>query len=142
MRKIAVILITMILFMAVGCSNKDIIKRHYIYKGENDVWIAKYSVDVTGTWDKKDNKLHYEGNSNDTLTVTYKKNVSQLSSAKHLKISYKSSVGSGSIEQDSPKEKTYTMTSGSTTGIIEDKDEVIKVNVNLDGNIQTIELKN
>jgi len=34
------------------------------------------------------------------------------------------------------------MNSGSTNGAIENKDEVIKVIINLDGKIQTIDLKN
>lgn len=142
MRKIAIILITIMLFMVMGCSNKEVIKHHYAYNGENEFWIVQYSVNDTGTLTRKGNKLHYEGNSNHTLTVTYKKSISQLSSVKHLEISYKSSAGSGSIEQNSPKQKSYTMTSSSTNGVIEDKDEVIKVNINLDGKIQTIELKN
>lgn len=142
-RKIAIILITIImLFMITGCSNKDVIKHNYTYKGENEFWTAQYKVNSTGTFTKRDDKLHYEGNSRDTFTVTYKKNISELSSVKHLEISYKSSVGSGSIGQNSPRKKTYTMTSSGTGGAIDDKDEVIKVTINLDGKIQTIELKN
>ncbi|AZV59034.1 hypothetical protein DMR38_05290 [Clostridium sp. AWRP] len=129
------------LFVVTGCSNKDVIKHNYIYKGENQFWTAQYKVNSTGIFTKRDDKLHYEGNSNGILTVTYKKNISELSSVKHLEISYKSSTGGGSIGQNSPKKKTYTMTS-STDGITEDKDEVIKVTINLDGKIQTIELKN
>ncbi|AZV58499.1 hypothetical protein [Clostridium sp. AWRP] len=142
MKKVAIILITILLPVFIGCSNKDVIKHNYTYKGENEFWTAQYKVNSTGTFTKKNDKLHYEGNSNGTLTVTYKKNISKLSSVKHLEISYKSSAGSGSIGQNSPKKKTYTMTSSSTDGVIEDKDEVIKVTINLDGNIQTIELKN
>lgn len=143
MRKIAIILITIMLFMVAGCSNKNVIKHNYTYKGENEFWTAQYKVNSTDTFTKKDDKLHYEGNSNDILTVTYKKNISDLSSVKHLEISYKSSAGYGSIGQNSPRKKTYTMTSSSTTGgATENKDEIIKVTINLDGKIQTIELKN
>ncbi|OBR95494.1 hypothetical protein CLRAG_08860 [Clostridium ragsdalei P11] len=142
MRKIAIILITIMLFMVAGCSNKDVIKHNYTYKGENEFWTVQYKVNSIDTFTKKDDKLHYEGNSNDTFTVTYKKNISDLSSVKHLQISYKSSAGGGSIGQNSPRKRTYTMTSSSTGGATEDKDEVIKVTINLDGKIQTIELKN
>ncbi|QXE21184.1 hypothetical protein B5S50_03540 [Clostridium sp. 001] len=130
------------LFMVAGCSNKDVIKHNYTYKGENEFWTVQYKVNSIYTFTKKDDKLHYEGNSNDTFTVTYKKNISDLSSVKHLQISYKSSAGGGSIGQNSPRKRTYTMTSSSTGGATEDKDEVIKVTINLDGKIQTIELKN
>ncbi|MEY7998897.1 hypothetical protein AB8U03_01570 [Clostridium sp. Mt-5] len=145
MRKITIILVVIMLFMVIGCSNKDVIKHSYTYKGENEFWTTQYKVNATGTFTKKNDKLHYEGNSSNTLTVTYKKNISKLSSVKHLEISYKSSVGGGKITENynngSPKGKTYTMTSSSTNGVIEDKDEVIKVTINLDGKIQTIELK-
>ncbi|MHC6180186.1 hypothetical protein ACYUJ6_10085 [Clostridium sp. JNZ X4-2] len=146
MRKVTIILAAIMLFMITGCSNNDVIKHSYTYKGENEFWAAQYKVNATGTFTKKNDKLHYEGNSNSTLTVTCKKNISELSSVKHLEISYKSSAGGEKITENysdaSPKEKTYTMSSSSTDGVIEDKDEVIKVTINLDGKIQTIELKN
>lgn len=89
----------------------------------------------------------YESKSNNLFTVTYKKDVSELSSVKHLEISYKSSVGGGKSttdfdDDDSPKRKTYTMSSSSTNGSIENKDEVIEVTIDIDGKIQTFELKN
>lgn len=128
-----------------GCSSKEVIKHNYTYKGENELWTAEYVMNGTGTFTKKDGTLHYESNSNKILTVTYKKDISQLSSVKHLEISYESSVGGGKKAEDyndgPPKEKTYTIKSGGT-GAIENKDEVIKVNINIDGKIQTIELKN
>lgn len=149
MRKLVGILIVIMiftLFTITGCSNKDVIKHNYTYKGENELWTAEYKVNDTGAFTKKDGTLHYEGNSNNILTVTYKKEITQLSSIKHLEISYKSSVGGGKLAEDfdngCPKKKTYTLKSNSTGGAIENKDEVIKVNVSIDGNTQTIELKN
>ncbi|OAA90984.1 hypothetical protein [Clostridium coskatii] len=50
MRKIAIILTTIMLFMVAGCSNKDVIKHNYTYKGENEFWTAQYKVDSTGTF--------------------------------------------------------------------------------------------
>lgn len=149
MRKLAGILIvimTFTLFTITGCSNKDVIRHNYTYKGENGLWTAEYKVNGTGTFAKKDGTLHYEGNSNNILTVTYKKEISKLSSIKHLEISYKSSASGGEITEDfddgCPKKKTYTLKSNSTVAAIENKAEVIKVNVSIDGNTQTIELKN
>ncbi len=49
-RKIAIILTTIMLFMVAGCSNKDVIKHNYTYKGENEFWTAQYKVDSTGTF--------------------------------------------------------------------------------------------
>ncbi|WP_373845173.1 hypothetical protein [Clostridium sp.] len=146
MKKMVITLITIMLLIVTSCSNKNLIKNNYIYKGENEFWTAQYKLNATGTFTKRNDKIHYDGNSNKTLIVKYKNDISQLSSIKHLEISYKSSAGDGKITEDynngSPKEKTYTMSSSSTSGIIEDKNEVIKVTINLDGKIQTIELKN
>jgi hypothetical protein len=78
--------------------------------------------------------------------VTYNKDLSQLSSIKHLEISYESSAGSQSLVEDfkdgHPNEKTYVLKSGSKGRAIENKDEVIKVSINLDGKIEIIELRN
>lgn len=146
MRKATVILISIMLFMIVGCSNQEVIKHNYTYKGENEFWIAEYKVNGTGTFTKKDNKTSYESKCSEVFTVTYKKDLSELSSLKHIEISYKSSARGGKITEDyddgSSPQKTYTMNSGGTGGAIENKDEVIEVTINLDGNIQTIELKN
>ena len=39
-------------------------------------------------------------------------------------------------------EKSYTLKSTTSGGVIESKDEVIKVTINIDGHIQILELKN
>ena len=134
------------LFIIVGCSNKEVIKHNYTYKGENEFWTAEYKVNGTGAFTEKDNKTSYESKCSDVFTVTYKKDLSELSSVKNLEISYESSAGGGEITKDyddgSSPQETYTMNSGSTNGAIENKDEVIKVIINLDGKIQTIDLKN
>lgn len=146
MRKTISVLIIIIILIITGCSNREVIKHNYTYKGENEFWIAEYNVNATGTFTEKDNKTSYESKSRKVLTVTYKRDLSELSSVTHLEISYKSSVQGGNITEDydneSPSEKTYTIKSSSTNGAIENKDEVIKVTINLDGNIQTIDLKN
>lgn len=146
MRKVRGILIIILLFIIVGCSNQKVIRHNYTYKGENELWTAEYKVNGTGIFTEKDNKTSYESSSNDILTVTYKNDISELSSVKHLEISYRSSAGGGGITEDynegSTAEKTYTIKSGGTGGAIENKDEIIKVIINLDGKIQTIELKN
>jgi hypothetical protein len=146
LRKATVILIAIMLFIIVGCSNQKVTKHNYTYEGENEFWTAEYKVTGTETVTEKDNKISCESKSNNLFIVTYKKDVSELSSVKHLEISYKSSVGGGKstadFDDDSPKRKTYTMSSGSTNGSIENKDEVIEVTIDIDGELQTFELKN
>ncbi|MCM1991381.1 hypothetical protein KDK92_16730 [Oceanirhabdus seepicola] len=145
MRKTASILIVIILLIVTGCSNKEVIKHNYTYKGENELWTVEYKVNGTVTFTEKNGKTECESNSNKILTVNYKKDLSELSSVKHLEISYESSAGGGKSNLDfndnPPNEKTYTLKSGGT-GAIENKDEIIKVNITIDGKAQTIELKN
>lgn len=147
MRKTTSIMIVIMLLILTGCSNKEVIKHNYTYKGENEFWTVEYKVNGTGIFTEKNNKTEYESNSNNTLTVTYRKNLSDLSSVKHLEISYESSAGGGKLADDFDKDhplnqKTYTLKSSAIGGAIEGKNEIIKVNINLDGKIQTIELKN
>jgi hypothetical protein len=146
LRKTASILIVIILLSIAGCSNKEVTKHNYIYKGENELWTAEYRVDGTNTFSEKNGKTEYKSNSNNTLTVIYKKDLSELSSVKHLAISYESIAGGGESNLDfndnPPNKKTYTLKSNSTGGAIENKDEIIKVNISIDGKAQTIELKN
>lgn len=145
LRKVTGVFIVLILLIITGCSNKEVINHNYIYKGENELWSAEYRVNGTGTFTEENGKIKYESNSNNILIVTYKKELSQLSSLKHMEISYASSAGGGKITEDytdgPPKEKTYTIKSGGNGVAIENKDEVINVTINLDGKIQIIELK-
>lgn len=146
MRKITSILIVIIILIITGCSNKKVINHNYTYKGENELWTVEYKVNGKSTVTERDGKTDYESNAEKILTVSFKKNLSELSSVKHLAISFKSSAGSGSLNEDFdgnfPIKKTYTLKSSSNGGAIEVKDETIKVNINLDGRAQTIELKN
>lgn len=134
------------LLIITGCSNKQVINHNYIYRGENEFWTAEYRVDAVGIFKEDNGKTNYKSESNTTLTVTYKKNLSELLSVKHLEISYESSAGGGKLtnnfDSTHPIEKTYTLKSSGSGIAIEHKDETIKVNINIDGKIQTIELKN
>jgi hypothetical protein len=129
-----------------GCSNKDVIEHDYTYKGESELWTAEYKVNGTGTFTKKDGTLEYDSDVDTILTVTYKKALSELSSVKNLEISYETSAGGGKLNENfddiPPNKKTYTLKSGRSGGAIENKDEIIKVNISIDGKSQTLELKN
>jgi hypothetical protein len=145
LRKTVSILIIMLLLIITGCSKKQVVNHNYTYKGENEFWAAEYNVNGEGTFTEKDGKTEYESISDTVLTVTYKKDLSGLSSVKHLEISYESSAGGGSLtesyDSNNPLDKkTYTLKSGGTGTAIENKDEIIKVNINVDGETQTIEL--
>lgn len=147
MRKTTSILIVIILLIITGCSNKKVINHNYIYKGENEFWIAEYKVNGIGVFTEENGKTSYKSNSDSILTITYKKDLSDLSAVKHLEISYKSSAGGGNLtnnfDNNSPlNQRTYTLKSSGAGIAIENKDEIIEVNINLDGKIQTIELKN
>jgi len=143
-RKANIILILLMLFIVAGCSNKEVIKHNYTYTGENELWTAEYKVNGTGTFTQKDNKTLYQSNSNSTLTINYKKDLSELSSVKHIEISFESSARAGKLnlnfDDNPPNEKTYMLKS-SSGGAIENKDEIIKVTIGLDGKTQVIELK-
>lgn len=134
------------LLIITGCSNKQVVKHNYIYRGENEFWTAEYRVDAVGIFKEDNGNTNYKSESNTTLTVTYKKNLSELLSVKHLEISYESSAKGGKLtdnfDSTHPIEKTYTLKSSGSGVAIEHKDERIKVNINIDGKIQTIELKN
>jgi len=144
-RKANIILIVLMLFIVVGCSNKEVIKHNYTYKGENELWTAEYKVNGTGTFTKKDDKKYYQSNSSSTLTISYKKDLSELSQVKHMEISYESSAGASKLnlnfDDNPPNEKKYILKSSSVGGAIENKDEIINVKISLDGNTQAIELK-
>jgi hypothetical protein len=138
------ILIIMLLLIITGCTKREDIDHNYVYKGENEFWSAEYRVNGTSTFTEKNGKTEYDSNANNVFTITYKKEISQLSAVKHMEILYKSSVAGGKItvNDGEAKEKSYTTKSGGTGGAIENKDEVIKVTINLDGKLETIELKN
>jgi hypothetical protein len=130
-----------------GCSKREEVNYNYIFKGENEKWSADYRIDGIGVFTERNGRTEYENNVTKLFTITYKKDLSELASVKHMEISYKGIGEKGSMKTDfndgSPTEKTYRMKSGGWGVAINlNKDQVIEVTVNLDGKIETIELKN
>ena len=130
MKKCFAVLSVLILLIFSGCSNtnSNVLK----FKGENESWYAEYVVQ------SYNNSII----NNATYYVEYKKDLKQLA-AKDVKISFKSSAG-GSLNVNfflpgSVPKQTYRST-GSNIGV-EDKNETVVFTVNIDGVIQTIELK-
>lgn len=146
MKKIISFMIILTILVMTGCSNKEVIKHDYTYKGENESWNAEYKVNGAVTSTKENNITKCNTEANNVFTVTYKNDISELSSVKNIEISYKSSASAGEIaynyDDSDSVQKTYTMQSSSKNGAIEKQDEVIEVTINIDGNIEVFELKN
>lgn len=146
MKKICVLFNCLIIagVLFVSCAKKDVTEHKYTYKGESENWSAEYKVDGSVTFTRKDGKLDSESESENTLVVTYKGDLANLSTVKHLEIEYDCITGGGKIEEDyedgeSITSKTFTMNSGGNGAIPKD-DAVIKVSINLDGEEQMMEL--
>lgn len=138
---------SIMLLTITGCSNKQVNNINYTFKGENEFWTAEYQVKGTGTFSKKFGEIIFDSDLNKTLIVTYNKDISQLSSVKRLEISYGDTVLKGKpliedYKNNSHARKTYILKSHTTGSAIETGNDIIKVTINIDNQIQTIELKN
>lgn len=142
MKKTTIIFIALLLFFVAGCSNKEVIIHNYTYTGENEFWMAEYNIICTKTFTDKE---HYKYYRDGVFTATYKKDLSKLAPANYLEMSYESSIVKGEMQEylnGSPHQKTYSINDGGSGGVFEKKDEIIKVTINVDGKIQSLELKN
>lgn len=162
MRRIYITFFTFIMITIVltGCSRKettnnskkvstestseDINRYNYTFKGENKEWKAVYKTDATMTWfKKKDKLLDYTSKANNIMKITYKGKLKNLSDVKHFDIGYKTNSEGCTRSEDCDSRgitsRTFTFTSES---IIYNKDEVIKIMINLDGKKQSFKLKN
>lgn len=116
----------------------------YTYAGENDEWAAEYAITGAGEWTNTDDTLGYDGSYNTLLTISFKKDLSELPSIRHLIISYKLKNGAGTLDETYDEDETlrssYSLSGGSTSMYIYAKGDVFTVTINLDGVEQTIEL--
>lgn len=147
MRKRYYILLAIMILILTGCSSKEVTEHNYTFKGENELWTAEYKVDGTDSWSKVDGKLHYESEATKVLAVTYKRDISELSAVKYLEISYETGTSGGKLtenyDSNNPlSKKTFTFRSEGKGESIPNKDDIMNVTINIDGNLQTIELKN
>ena len=148
MKKICILLMIIMLLTITGCSKKQVNDMNYTFKGENEFWAAEFQVKGTGTSSQNlFGQINFDSDLNKTLIVTYKKDISQLSSVKHLEISYEEIglKGKTLIEDynnGSQARKTYTLKSHTTGSSVETGDSIIKVTINIDNQIQTIDLNN
>ncbi|MGC7870593.1 hypothetical protein ACPUYX_03560 [Desulfosporosinus sp. SYSU MS00001] len=155
MKKIYIFLVCIMILTVAGCSyKKQIVNLNYTFKGENEFWAAEYQVKGTGTFSKSFfDQINFDSDLNKTLIVTYKKDISQLSLVKHLEISYEVEDDRGedvlkskrliyNYNNYSHAQKNYILKSHTTGSGIEDGNDIIKVTINIDNQIQTIKLKN
>lgn len=124
-------------------SSEEVNRYKYTFKGENKEWKAVYKTDATMTWfTKKDGVLDYKSKVNNIMKITYKGKLMDLSDVKHFEIGYKTNQAGGKQTGDCDSEgimsKTFSFTPG---GIVYNKDEDIKVTINLDGKKQSFQLK-
>lgn len=148
MRKLFVFLITVAMMMTIGgCSSSDkkVIKHDYLFKGENENWQAEYHLDATEVFYREDGILKYDNEAEKKLTISYKKDIAELASVKEVEISYKTRTGGGYLSEeysgdDFLEKGTFVLKSGGKGGALENKEDIIKVEINLDGKVETIEL--
>lgn len=146
MKKLIVVLILTILLW--GCSKtKDplnIIRYDYLYRGENENWVAEFKLTGEGIFEEIDGTITYDNEVNKILNVTYKKDLAKLKPIKKIKITYESNHGKGTITQNfinPPKEKTFVLASKSY-GAVGNEEIKVKVTITVDGKTETINLEN
>lgn len=144
--KILYIILTAIMLVSIsGCTKKDVTVYNYYYEGENELWSARFEYNGVVSFAETDGKLDHEIDSNETLSVTYKEDMSELSSVKSFSLGYQAASGGGSytgeFDEERPlTEKDFTLkSSGSNLQI---KDQVITVEIIVDGEKQVLELEN
>ena len=116
----------------------------YTYAGGNDEWTAKFEIAGTEKWTNKNNLLGYDGSYDTLLTVSFKGDLTELSSVRHLIISYKMGNQGGTIDQTydegSGARSSYSESSSSGGAYLYSEGDVYIVTINLDGIEQTIGL--
>lgn len=150
MKKILIHILSLMMILVVGCSKKEVnenYENNVTFRGENDRWEAEFIYKETVTLNDKDDNTDVTTKDNELLTVTYKGELTDLSNVKHLETSYESDIDSGRLVKDydegeSISTKTFTIPSSGSGSPIIDENAVIKVTINLDGEEETIELKN
>ncbi|MCF6092469.1 hypothetical protein L1765_00490 [Microaerobacter geothermalis] len=101
------------------------------FKGEGENWKAEYQVSGYKSFFERE------------LTITYKGELSEISSVKKLEFSYDNSISSGNSEINfimSPDKKEFSHRS-SSSGPVESYNETTKVTIKWNGITETIFLK-
>ncbi len=156
MKKLIALLLLFLILFSSACAadgtqstvngNDDYIENHFVFKGESESWSGEMKVDSTLQFYEKDGVLGCDTNEKHKLTVTYKGDVSDLSSVKQLKIDFDAGPSSGSLEEehvDDPiTQKTFVMQGGGSGTALIQKDKIVTVTVTIDGKTESFEMKN
>lgn len=140
-----------ILFIGIllsGCKTKDNdeTKINYTFKRENEFWDAKYTINGFEKFERKNGVFSYNNSFSNLLTVEYKGDLSDLNSVKEMEISYKTSKNSGKLvdtyDTNQPiTSKEFKLKSSGENTALPDENEIVIVEIKVDGVSQTLELK-
>lgn len=116
---ILVLFLLLIGMLLMGCGHDVSSERSYLLRGENEEWAVDYQITFTTTFPEENGKKYAKKSKSNSITVTYKKDITELSDIKNMKISYKDSFGSGGSEEqnyDEPlEEKVFRLGGGSSS---------------------------
>lgn len=145
-RKWTILSLLLILLLLSGCSNKDVVRHYYDYQGENENWKAEYIVNATVTFTETKGALGVDSESEEIFILTYKGELSDLSSVRLFEIGYESPMKAGKRSEEYTTDnpigtKVFKMNSGGKNSALPNEDTVFTVTVNLDGVKQSFELK-
>jgi ABC-type phosphate/phosphonate transport system substrate-binding protein len=143
LRKYIIFIVVAILAVMAGCSKKETAETdvNHSFKGKSDHWIATYQVEGNGGFFER--LKGTDPKSKQQLILTYKGDVSELSTLKKLTYSLVSSESKGNEtvtfnEPTTKKEFTFTEIKGKE---MEPSDETVSVKVKWDGKEEKISLK-
>jgi hypothetical protein len=143
MKKISLLLLLIIILSLSGCSNKDVIKHKYYFKGESELWDVYYQEKSVETFREKDGKLEYDCDTEATFTAVYKNGLSDLEEVKKIEIEYEAGSSKSSLTQEfsgeGPYSKAFVMHSSS--GLVANETGIVKASISIDGDTETFELK-
>jgi hypothetical protein len=126
-----------------GCSNKDVIKHKYYFKGEGNLWDAYYQEKSVETYREIDGILDYDCDTESTFTAVYKNDLSDLVDVKKIEVGYDAgSFGSTLTEnyiENGPDKRAFIIKS--TSGLVSNEAGIIKVSISIDGKTETFELQ-
>lgn len=121
-----------------GCTNDNIVKQDFNLKGENNNWITEYKGHSEGEFYKVKGVLNYKETSDGVFTLTYKGNLSDLASVREIRYEFVNCSAKMVLDQ-APDKKNFTWNQGLSAAT--DEDITKKVDIMIDGKIETIEMK-
>lgn len=145
MKRVSIFAIVLVIVISfAGCGNRDVKKYDYTFKGENSDWEGVLQYNAMEVFTRKDAKWEYENEDNTEFSVTYKGDLADLSTVKHMEISYETkfskSTHTADYTDDYPRDKTFKLSGGSRGSHLMKKDEIVKVTIMIDNKTQTFEL--